>query len=187
MTKTVLNLIMTFDGFIAGAHDEVDWIDKVQKRNPLETFGFDAFLLQVGAIIMGRRSYDFCVKHQVFEKNTYGPSPVFVLSHNVPSDPPKGTDLRFVTADIKEAHRQASDAAKDKWIYLFGGADVVRQCFDEDLIDELWITIAPILIGRGIRLFDHLKQRHIELETISITGHDSGMIETRFRVMKKAG
>ncbi len=185
MATTVLDLLMTFDGYIAGEKDEIDWIEKVHKGQNIEVeFDFSSFTSKVGAVITGYRSYELGIKHGWFKNETYGPSPIFVLSHKIPDELSQDADFRFVTSSISEAHEMGKEAAGEKWIYLFGGADVFQQFLNEDLVEEMHITIAPILIGKGIRLFDNLKERHIELERIFLKGHNNGMIQTKYRIVK---
>lgn len=176
---------MTFDGFVAGEHDEMDWLHKIHKR-PTGSAKWDlsTFTSQVGAIIVGRRSYELGIAQGWFKNEAYGPSPIFVLCESVPANLSHDADFRFVSTGIQDAHRQASETAGDKWIYLFGGPNVFQQFLNEDLVDEMRITIAPILIGKGIRLFHNLTKRHIELEKINVTDHPNGMIETNYRIMK---
>ncbi len=185
MATTVLDLLMTFDGFIAGEKDEIDWIDKVHKgQNIEEEFDFSSFATKVGAVISGYRSYELGIKHGWFKNETYGPSPIFVLAHKIPGEVPTDAEFRFVTSGINEAHKMAKTAAGKKWIYIFGGANVFQQFLNNNLVDEMHITIAPILIGKGIRLFENLKERHIELERIFLKAHNNGMIQTKYRIKK---
>jgi dihydrofolate reductase len=184
MSKMILNLVMTFDGYVAGIHDEMDWLEKIHKRpTGSAKWDFSSFTSKVGAIIVGKRSYELGIAHGWFKNQAYGSSPIFVLCKNIPKNPSNDADFRFITAGTKEAYRQASVAAGDKWIYLFGGPNVFQQFLNENLVNEMWITIAPILIGKGIRLFDNLTERHIELEKISVTAHPNGMIETHYRII----
>ncbi|MFO7526561.1 MAG: dihydrofolate reductase family protein [Ignavibacteriaceae bacterium] len=185
MAKTVLNLLITFDGFIAGEKDEIDWIDKVHKRNSGGgDFDFSSFTSKVGAIITGNRSYKLGIEHGWFKNNAYGPSPVFVLCKDVPEKKSGDADFRYVTNGIQEAYEQASKTAGEKWIYLFGGADVFQQFINEDLVEEMHITFAPILIGKGIRLFDNLTEQHIELDIYEVNHHPSGMVETKLKIIR---
>lgn len=187
MSKTVLNLLITFDGYIAGQKDEIDWIEKVHNHESgLEEFDFSSFTSNVGAIITGSRSYRLGVKHGWFKNEAYGPSPIFVLCNTVPQNISEDADFRFVTTGINDAYKQASQTAGKKWIYLFGGANAFQQFLNKNLVDELHITIAPIIIGKGVRLFDNLAERHIELEKIDVTCHPNGMIETKYKVLKNS-
>lgn len=187
MAKTVLNLIMTFDGFVAGTHDEIGWIassSAPKDPNDSAKWDFSEFTSHVGAIIVGMRSYELGLKEGWFKDEAYGPSPIFVLCKEAPEASSSDADFRFVTGGIEEIYAKASEAAGDKWIYLFGGPSIVQQFLNKDLIDELRITIAPILIGKGIRLFDNLIERHIRLEMIDVTSHPNGLIETQYKVVK---
>jgi len=189
MAKTVLNLIMTFDGYVAGAHDEIDWIASTTSAAAAAATGeaqqwdFSEFTNQVGAIIVGKRSYDLGLQQGWFKDNAYGPSPIFVLCESAPEQPSKEADFRFVN-DIDEMYKQASDAAGDKLIYLFGGPSVFQQFLNKDLVDEMRLTIAPILIGKGIRLFDNLTERHVQLEKTKLIEHPGSMIEVYYKIVK---
>lgn len=187
MGKTILNLIMTFDGYIAGTHEEIDWIDKVDERSKKvdkERFDFPAFLSKLGAIIMGKGSYNFGIKKGLYKDQPYGKIPIFVLTHHPEKNPLPETDFRFVTTGIHDTLKQAKKAAGDKGIWVFGGASIVQQMLNENMVDEFQITIAPMMIGKGIRLFENLKERHIELEKIHGKIYESGMIEIHYKVIK---
>ena len=189
MAKTVLNLIMTFDGYVAGLHDEIDWIASSSTAASSEgeepkKWDFSAFTSQVGAVVVGMRSYELGIEQGWFKNEAYGPSPIFVLCKSAPEDVSDDADFRFVTGGIDAIYKQASDAAGKKWVYLFGGPSIVQQFLNQDLVDELWITVAPILLGKGIRLFDNLTERRVHLEKIEVTGHPNGMIETKYRIQK---
>lgn len=186
MAKTVLNLIMTFDGLVAGTHDDIDWIAESSQVIPgvaEKKWDFSEFTSQIGAIIVGMRSYELGIEQGWFKNNAYGPSPIFVLCKEAPKSPSTDAEFIFVTDGIDAIYHQASDAAGDKMIYLFGGPSVFQQFLNKDLVDELWITIAPILIGKGIRLFDNLTERHILLEKLKADVHPNGMIEVHYRVL----
>lgn len=182
MAKTVLNLLMTFDGFIAGEKDEIDWIEKVHKKDSGYEFDFSSFTSNVGAIITGNRSYEMGIEQGWFKNNAYGPSPIFVLCSKTPDKTPDDADFRYVTSGVKEAHRLAGETAGDQWVYLFGGAKTFQQFLNENLVDEMFITIAPILIGKGIRLFDNLADRHVGLDIMETVKHSNGMIEIKARI-----
>lgn len=176
---------MTFDGYVAGENDEIDWIKRVHKREKnTRKFDFSSFTSKVGAIIVGKNSYTLGVEQGWFKDQAYGSSPLFVVCHRIPQNRSQDADFRFITKGIKEVHRQASKTAGKKWVYLFGGADVFQQFLNRGLVDEIHITIAPILIGKGIRLFENLTEKHRELQKISIKHSPNGMIETKYKVVK---
>jgi dihydrofolate reductase len=92
--------------------------------------------------------------------------PVFVLTHH-PREPlvmQGGTSFTFVTDGIESALEQARAAAVGNNVAVSGGADVVQQYLRAGLLDEVQVHVAPMLLGRGTRLFDHLGPGPIELE-----------------------
>lgn len=188
MAKSVLNLVMTFDGYVAGLHDEIDWITSkyysAMDSSKWPKFDFSKFTSKVGAIIVGKRSYDLGIEKGWFKNKAYGDSPIFVVCSKVPENISKDADFRFITGGIDEAYSQANDAAGDKWIYLYGGPNMFQQFLNKNLVDEMHITLAPVLIGKGIRLFDHLTERHIELEKLKVEDHPNGMVEIHYRLIK---
>ncbi len=187
MAKTVLNLIMTFDGYVAGSHDEIDWIASSSVSNASKDsskWDFSEFTSKVGAIIVGWRSYELGIEQGWFKNETYGPSPIFVLCESAPEKPSADADFHFITDGIEAVYKQASKAAREKWIYLFGGPNVFQQFLNKDLVDEMRITIAPILIGKGIRLFENLTERHVRLDRLKVADYPNGMIEVHYRIVK---
>jgi dihydrofolate reductase len=82
--------------------------------------------------------------------------PAFVVTHRVPDGWPRpGSTVQFVTDGIESAVRQAKSAAGGKSVGVHG-ADTIQQCLDAGLLDYLQIDIAAVLLGSGVRLFDHL-------------------------------
>ncbi len=99
-------------------------------------------------------------------------TPVFVLTHH-PREPlamEGGTTFTFVTDGIESALEQATDAAAGKDISLAGGADVAQQYLKAGLVDEMQISVAPVLLGGGTRLLDNLAGAEVKLEPIRVIG-----------------
>jgi dihydrofolate reductase len=95
--------------------------------------------------------------------------PVFVLSHHIPEEVPKGaTPFTFVTDGIESAITQAKAAAGEKYVYVLGGANIAQQCVRAGLLDEILIHFVPVLLGEGIRLFEHIGTEQIELESTRV-------------------
>jgi dihydrofolate reductase len=138
----------------------------------------------VGAIIVGMRSYEIGIEKGWFKNNAYGSSPIFVVCKQKPKTISKDADFRFITEGIEAAHKEASKAADGKFIYIFGGPSIFQQLLNKDLVDEMWITVAPILLGKGIRLFDNLSERRIDLQQLKVEAHPNSMYEVHYRVLK---
>jgi dihydrofolate reductase len=133
---------------------------------------------------MGRRAYDMAegdftdYEFQV---------PIFVLTHHVPEKAAKGENERltftFVTAGIESAIEQAKAAAGDKHVMVIGGANTAQQCIQAGLVDQIQVGIVPILLGEGLRFFEHLGGEQIELERTRIIESPT-RTDLWFRVVK---
>ena len=133
---------------------------------------------------MGRHAYDMAngdftgYEFQV---------PIFVLTHHVPAKVAKGENedfrFNFITDGIESAIEKARIAAVEKDVAVIGGADIFQQCLNKGLVDELQIDIAPVLLGDGLRLFEHINAESIELETKDVI-ESPGVTHLRFRVVK---
>jgi dihydrofolate reductase len=102
------------------------------------------------------------------EKGPLPGLPLFVVTHDVPEPVPQGESrYSFVTDGVESAIERAKAAAGDKYVSLMG-ASIPRQCLRAGLLDEIQIHLVPVLLGAGVRLFDHLGSENIELETIQV-------------------
>ncbi len=111
--------------------------------------------------------------------------PVFVLTHHErePLVMRGGTTFTFVTDGIESAFDQAKEAAGEKDVALGGGADVAQQYLAAGLIDELQLSVVPVLLGEGTRLFEGVGA-DLELEpTLVVETPD--VTHLRYRVQRK--
>jgi len=121
-----------------------------------------------GAIVMGRRTYNLGDQFNGFEDTPYK-VPHLVLSHSLPEKPAQGqTKFIFVADGLESALRQAQAAAGDRAVVIGGGADTAQQFLRAGLIDEIQIHLVPKLLGQGIRLFDHIDSKPIQLERTNV-------------------
>jgi dihydrofolate reductase len=203
MSKVVIDMSMSLDGFVAGPDDGkahplglhggehvFDWYfsGKEVHRHPVfqpepgvNRDEVDRMFAESGAFIFGRRTYD--ITDGWGGRHPVNGLPVFVLTHNPPADYPRGpSHLTFVTDGIESAIRQARAVAGGKDIKL-GGASPGKQALAAGLCDELIIHLAPYLLGRGVRLFDALPDG-LALEKLSVR---DGPFAThlRYRVLRK--
>jgi dihydrofolate reductase len=106
----------------------------------------------LGAVLTGRRTFE--VAEGWGGNHAWGPA--FVLTHHIPAGWPRPkSTVHFVTDGIESAVNQAKTAAAGKSV-LVHGADTIQQCLNAGLLDEIQIDIAAVLLGSGVRLFDHL-------------------------------
>jgi len=112
--------------------------------------------------------------------------PIFVVTHRPQETVVKGdTSFEFVTGGIADALARARAAAGDKNVIVMGGADLLRQFLAAGLVDEFTLTIAPVLLGAGKRLFDGIAHTDIDFERYAVVGSPFAT-HLRFRVASRA-
>lgn len=182
MGKVIVGMTMSLDGFVEDKNGSVARLypDLEALR---ETESLQQAMRETGAVVMGRHAYDMAngdFKGYEFQV------PIFVLTHYVPERAAKGENdklkFHFVSDGIQGAMEKAKAAAGDKDVTVVGGASTVQQCLQAKLADELQIDIMPVLLGEGLRLFEHLEGRQIELESRHVS-ESPGRIHLKFRVI----
>ena len=107
----------------------------------------------------------------------------FVVTHRVPQGwVCEGSPFTFVTDGVESAVEQAKAAAGDKDVAV-GAASIAQQCIGAGLLDEIHVDLVPVLLGDGVRLFDHLSNAPIELESTRVM-EGAGVTHLTFRVVK---
>jgi dihydrofolate reductase len=179
MTKVLAGITMSVDGYITGPDDGPDkGLGDGGERLHYWVFGgpwtyggghhgeatgadkqyLDQMDARVGAVIGGRGTFEAADR---WGGTNPWPVPFFILTHHPDDVPP---DAGFTMVDgFDEALRRAREAAGGKEVQVMGGADVIRQALAAGSVDELSITIAPVILGAGKRLFDGFEQS-IDLE-----------------------
>lgn len=185
MKKTPLvrvYMACSLDGFIAGPNDDLSWLHEDRTApgdlpTDPEALRFEAFMSQVGAMLMGRNTYDVVERMDGW---AYGSTPVLVATRR-PIASPLPT-VRAVRGDIRELVEDAKATAGGKDVYLDGG-DLIRQALNADLVDEITATYVPVLLTSGTRLFDGL----VAQTRLQFTAHrfyGSGMLQVSARVLR---
>jgi dihydrofolate reductase len=139
---------------------------------------------RTGVSIMGRRMFD--AGELSWPEDAPFHTPVFVVTHTArePWERAGGTTFHFVTDGIESALDQARDAAGNRDIRIAGGAETIQQYLDAGLVDELSVTVSPVLFGSGIRLFDRLDADHLSLEQVRAVASDR-VTHLTYRVGKR--
>jgi dihydrofolate reductase len=184
--KVTFGLSMSLDGFIADKSDDVSevfaWFMNAWER--LHEVAGDP-LNETGAVIMGHRSFDQIDGDQgwVFPDGTAPTWPVLVLQSQAREPVQKGkTRFYFVTDGIESAIAKAQELAGEKNVGLHGGS-AVQQALRAGLLDEIHLNIAHVLLGEGVRLFEHIGSQPIHLEHLR-TLETPGATHLSFRVVK---
>ncbi len=148
--KTQYYVASSLDGFIADRENRIDWLMEFG----MEEFSADyaAFIENIGVIVMGSRTYEFLLGEGLAEWPYAGQMCWVLTSRELPRI--EGADIRFARGDITDLHREWAAAARDlgKDIWIVGGGDVAAQVYDAGLLDELLITIMPVVLGAGAPL-----------------------------------
>ena len=186
MGKVMFGLSVSLDGFIADKNDGVSevfaWMGSAMEQFH-EVVG-DA-LNENGAVIMGHRSFNQIDSENgwVFPDGTAPDWPVIVLQSQPREAVKKGkTQFYFVTGGIESAIARAQEIAGEKNVALHG-ASSVQQALKAGLLDEFHMAVAHVLLGEGVRLFDHIGSEPIHLERIR-TLETPGATHLSFRVVK---
>jgi dihydrofolate reductase len=163
----------SLDGFIAGPGDDLSWLPK-PSGDPAPDYGYGAFMADVGALLMGRTTYEV-----VLGFGGAWPYPVPVLVATSRPLTPAHASVRAVSGDIAALLEQARASAGGRDVYLDGGT-LIRQASDAGLIDELIITVVPVILGAGTPLFAGVEQRRrFELLGSETLGDD--LVQLRYR------
>lgn len=180
MAKLQYQCAMSLDGFITGAGGSMSWLTKFLSPSPAA----GEIIQEVGALLVGNRTFrgDDPNKGNEHEGEPYGGGwrgPQVVLTHQMPENEISG--ITFVS-DLDSAVATAKAAAGDKNVAVLG-AEIARECIQTGLMDEIFVSIAPVLLGDGVRLFDVKGGAEVRLEPLKLS-EASGVTSMLFRVLR---
>ncbi|MCX4472246.1 hypothetical protein C5N14_28720 [Micromonospora sp. MW-13] len=166
MAKLLYSVTMSLDGFIAGPGGDMSWLTAHLGPNP----AVEALIADIGALLVGNRTFGGDDPHRGTEREgkAFGggwSGPQFVLTHRPPDRPVPG--VTFV-GDLAGAVAAATAAAGDRYVNVLG-ASVARQCLAAGALDEILVCVAPVLLGDGVRLFDHPGGADVRLERVHVS------------------
>ncbi|GGN12937.1 hypothetical protein GCM10010967_56210 [Dyadobacter beijingensis] len=177
MRKLILGLAVTLDGYIEGPNGEFDWCFTDQD------YGLNEFFTGIDAMFVGRKSYEVA---QQFAESSNGdavpgmpPLTEYVFSKTLKSV--KHGAVLIAENAMEEARKIKQQPGKDIWLY--GGASLMEAMMNEGLVDELWLSVHPILLGGGRPLFQQSDHRTY-LTLIGSKTYPTGLVSVRYRVDK---
>ncbi len=171
MPKVILNVAVSMDDFIADVNGGVDWLPG-EDSDPDDSCGMRLFKNDVSVIVMGSTSYQQILTFGEWawsDKLTY----VFTSRQNLVSE---NQQIRFVHDTPEDSIEIIKRSAKDKNIWLLGGAKLAHAFFRQHLIDEVILTVIPTLLGNGIKL----NIPYIDFDLASETPCAGGTIQRRY-------
>ncbi|WP_033542673.1 dihydrofolate reductase family protein [Planococcus sp. CAU13] len=181
MAKVVWGMIMSVDGFINDKEGSL--AELYASFEPNEEI--NEAMAKTGAVIMGRNSFEMSEDTDAYADNYEFQVPLFILTHHPPEKHLKENDkltITFVNDGIEDAISQARAAAGEKNVVVLG-ASTGQQALKAGLVEELQIAIAPILLGQGLRFFDHLENFEIRLEKV-LTIETARQVEIWYKVIR---
>ena len=181
MVKVSVFIGTSLDGFIARENGDIDWLDDANKQvTPGEDFGFKSFLESVDQIIMGRKTFDQVMN---FDNWPYNNTKMIVLTSKNIEIPEKlrETVTTSNTSSPEQLIKELSDQSTNH-IYIDGGI-VIQDFLSARLVDEITVTIVPVLIGKG-KSFSGLLLKDSSLEHLKTTVYNFGFVQIKYKINK---
>jgi dihydrofolate reductase len=169
MSKIILNLATSVDGFIADEGGGVDWLNDFNA----EDYGMIEFFEHCGTAIMGSKTYEQALSFNSWFGKMEG---VVFTSRKLP--PFKNEIINFVSGDPVLVVDELRKKETDSW--LVGGGQLITSFIDRQLLDELIITVIPRLLGRGLALCPSIKEVS-KLQLLDSKAHTDGVLQLRYR------
>jgi dihydrofolate reductase len=187
MGRVVADMSVTLDGFVAGTHDEMEhvfsWYGKPQPTPPDASTKAGAGGLGLGVIVYGRRTFD--VASGWGGTHPTG-APVLVVTHHLPDGwPREGSSVHFATEGVELAMERAQEIAGPRDVAL-GSPSIIQQCLNLGLVNLIQVKVVPVLLGKGIRLFDNLTAAPIELGNPAVM-EGNGVTHLHYEVPRLLG
>jgi dihydrofolate reductase len=172
--KVIVYIATSLDGYIAKPNDDLSFLSIVQKEG--EDYGYTDFIKTVDTVILGRKTYDWVMTQVTSfphaDKDTY------VITRTAK---PGIGKTHFYTGNLRELVLKLK-REEGKNIFVDGGAIIVNEFLQQCLIDELIISIIPVLVGNGTRLFkDGRPEQHVQF--LSAKQFDTGLTQLHYKVV----
>lgn len=175
---------VSLDGYIADENHSLDWLFQF---GDVEETSYPDFIRDVGALVMGSSTYEWLLRNHVYaDPNEPKPWPyelptwVFT-SRSLESVP--GADICFANGAVAPVQREIAAAAGGKNIWIVGGGALAAQFYEAGLLDEIILTIAPVILTRGAPVFT---SRIVAppLQVLGVRADKSGLTEVRLGVVR---
>lgn len=166
--KVQLYIATSLDGYIAGANGDLSFLSLVQKEG--EDYGYADFIRDVDTVIIGRKTYDW-VMAQVPEY-IHADKETYIITRTEKSSI---GNAKFFSGNLIELVTELK-SKQGKNIFVDGGAEIVNLLLKDNLIDEIYISIIPVLLGGGVRLF-HEGNPKLQLKLTETKKFDTGLVQ----------
>lgn len=170
--KVILYIAVSLDGYIAQPNDDLGFLSIVEQEG--EDYGYNDFIETIDAVIVGRKTYEKVISMGI--EFPHADKDAYIITRT--PRPPKG-NVKFYTGQLKTlVEKLKAEAGKN--IFCDGGAEIVNELLKDDLIDEFIISIIPILLGNGTKLFKDGRPE-TKLELTSIKSFEKGLAQLHYQ------
>jgi dihydrofolate reductase len=193
MSRVQYYCAATLDGYIADADDGIDWLTGYEgsyegagaEPGPMSGGGgYEGFYAEVGALVSGSVTYEFVLEH-ISAGGTwpYAGKPCWVFSsRDLPTPAGGQADVRIVRGAAADLFEEMIASAGGRNLWIVGGGNVASQFADAGLLDELHLTVVPVVLGEGKPLFDRGLPEPLQLA--GTRAFATGMVELRYEVKR---
>ena len=194
MPKVQYYCAASLDGYIAEADDSLAWLLDYEgsfggegaEPGPLNEGGaYEQFYAAVGALTSGATTYEFILDHLAEDGGwPYKGKPYWVLSsRELPVPKGEDVDVRIVNGRVAELYDQMMTAAGERNLWVVGGGNVASQFADEGLLDEVLVTVVPVVLAAGKPLFAH-RLPGGAMQLMGTRAFETGMVELRYEIRR---
>ncbi len=192
MGKTQYYCAASLDGYIADPDDGLAWLFDYrgtfagEGAEPGPRGGpYERFYEGVGALISGSITYEFVLGELAEDGEwPYKGKPWWVLSsRELPVPEGKDVDVRVANAKVADLYDEVIGAAGKRNLWIVGGGDVASQFADQGLLDEVLVTVVPVVLGAGKPLFDR-RLPDVAMQLMGTRVFDTGMVELRYEIRR---
>ena len=174
MRKISLFIAASLDGYIAKPNDDLSFLKIVEKEG--KDYGYAEFTNTIDTLIIGRKTYDYVLKEIGPSHYDNGQRDVYVITR---TERPQVGRTMFYSGNITKLVKRLK-SEKGKNIYCDGGAEVINELLKQDLIDDLIISVIPVLLGSGTRLFKDGRPEQV-LEFITVKTFETGLTQLHYK------
>ena len=179
MRKIKLYIASSLDSFIADENGNIDWLFSDAD------YGYTEFYNSIDTILVGRKTYE---QSLTFEEYPYKGKKVYVFTHNAKEKKKKNkkttSDVEYIDKDIPEFVRSLiQQPFSNGDIWLLGGGEILSLFLNAELVDEIILSVHPIILGKGIPLFKNIK-KSVKLRLLESIPFESGLVQLRYCILK---
>lgn len=171
--KVILYIACSLDGYIAQPGDDLSFLDSMQKEG--EDYGYHTFIAEVDTILMGRKTYDWVVN--AVGKFPHEDTETYIINR---TPRPAEGKVQFYTGNLITLVQELK-VKPGGTIFCDGGAQLVNALLQEKLLDELIISVVPVLLGDGIRLFQDGRPE-LGAQLLEVKHFDTGLVQLHYQL-----